>query len=117
MLFVVTPDHPDDYLVIARVRRAAPCLARDTEHAMLAAIGVRVTMPEHAKPSDVVVSLDPWPGERVERGQVGIVIERLDQGRVLVEFSDTKGKTQAVLPIKRSRPFVLHETVTMEPEC
>ena len=52
----------------------------------------------------------------VERGQVGTVIERLDQGRVLVEFSNTEGKTQAVLPIKRSRLFVLHETVTMEAE-
>ena len=73
-------------------------------------------MPDHAKLSDVVVSLDPWPGEGVERGQVGTVVERLDQGRVLVAFSDIKGKTQAVLPIKRSRLFVLHETITLEPE-
>ena len=74
-------------------------------------------MPEHAKLLDVVVSLDPLPGKGVARGQVGTVVEQLDRGRVLVEFSNVKGKKQAVLPIKRSRLFVLHETEATGSEC
>ena len=65
-------------------------------------------MPEHAKPLDIVVSLDYLAGAGIERGQVGKVVERLDRGRVLVAFSDNKGNEQAVLPIGRSRLWVLH---------
>lgn len=65
-------------------------------------------MPAHAKLLDVVALLDDRQSEGVARGQVGTVVENLGRGRVLVEFSDDRGKTYALLPVEQTRLLVLH---------
>lgn len=57
---------------------------------------------------DVVALLDGRPEERLRRGQVGTVVEALDDATVLVEFSDDDGRTYAVSPCRRDRLLVLH---------
>lgn len=42
------------------------------------------------------------------RGQVGTVVESLDEQTVLVEFADDQGRAYAVVPCERSNLLVLH---------
>ena len=57
---------------------------------------------------DVVALLVERPVEELARGQVGTVVESLDEGNVLVEFSDDQGRAYAVAPCPRSELLVLH---------
>jgi membrane protein implicated in regulation of membrane protease activity len=57
---------------------------------------------------DVVALLVELPAEGLARGQVGTVVELLDEGHVLVEFSDDQGRAYAVTPCPRSELLVLH---------
>jgi hypothetical protein len=57
---------------------------------------------------DVVALLADPPDVGLSRGQVGTVIETVDEDNVLVEFSDDDGRTYAVMPCKRSELLVLH---------
>jgi len=57
---------------------------------------------------DVVVLLADAPGEGLARGQVGTVVEQLDDKVLLVEFSDDQGRAYAVVPCPRSELLVLH---------
>jgi hypothetical protein len=57
---------------------------------------------------DVVALLADVPAEGLARGQVGTVVEALDQENVLVEFSDDRGGAYAVLPCSRAELLVLH---------
>ena len=57
---------------------------------------------------DVVAMLTDLPAEGLLRGQVGTVVESLDEGAVLVEFSDDHGRAYAVSPCARSDLLVLH---------
>jgi hypothetical protein len=57
---------------------------------------------------DVVALLADIPAHRLARGQVGTVIELLDDDTVLVEFSDDQGCAYAVAPCLRSDLLVLH---------
>jgi Domain of unknown function (DUF4926) len=42
------------------------------------------------------------------RGQVGTVVEQLDDKALLVEFSDEQGRAYAVVPCQRTELLVLH---------
>ncbi len=57
---------------------------------------------------DVVALLTDVPAEGLARGQVGTVVEALDEKAVLVEFSDDQGRAYAVAPCPPSELLVLH---------
>jgi hypothetical protein len=57
---------------------------------------------------DVVALLADVPAQRVARGQVGTIVEQLDDRTLLVEFSDDQGRAYAVAPCAREDLLVLH---------
>jgi hypothetical protein len=57
---------------------------------------------------DVPALLADVPEEGLARGQVGTVVEQLDDKVLLVEFSDDHGRAYAVAPGQRSELLVLH---------
>jgi Domain of unknown function (DUF4926) len=57
---------------------------------------------------DVVALLADVPTQGLGRGQVGTVVERLDEENSLVEFSDDQGKAYAIVPCADSELLVLH---------
>lgn len=65
---------------------------------------------KNAKPSllDVVALLADLPAQRLARGQVGTIVEQLDDETLLVEFSDDQGRAYAVAPCPRADLLVLH---------
>jgi len=67
------------------------------------------------KPSlhDVVALLSDVPEHNLSRGQVGTVIELLDNDTSLVEFSDDDGRAYAIAAVKSSQVLLLH----YEPEA
>ena len=56
----------------------------------------------------VVALLHDRPIERLARGQVGTVVEFIDDDRVLVEFSDDSGQAYAIVPCRRDELLILH---------
>jgi hypothetical protein len=56
---------------------------------------------------DVVALLTDRPAEGLARGQVGTVVETLDERTVLVEFSDDEGHAHTLAPCLRSELLVL----------
>ena len=46
---------------------------------------------------------------RLQRGQVGTVVDLYDDGACEVEFADSQGRTYALLPIKRDKLMALHD--------
>jgi hypothetical protein len=62
------------------------------------------------KPSelDVVALLADRPQDNLARGQVGTIVEPLDDNIALVEFSDDQGRSYAVVPCALSELIVLH---------
>jgi len=65
---------------------------------------------KHKEPSllDVVALLTDVPAQRLARGQVGTVVEQLDDKTLLVEFSDDQGRGYAIAPCQRTDLLVLH---------
>jgi hypothetical protein len=57
---------------------------------------------------DVVALLMDLPERQLARGQVGTVVEELDDRILLVEFSDDQGRPYAVAPCLRADLLVLH---------
>jgi hypothetical protein len=57
---------------------------------------------------DVVALLADVPDEGLARGQVGTVVESLDDATALVEFSDDDGQAYAVVACRRAELLVLH---------
>jgi hypothetical protein len=49
-----------------------------------------------------------FPGEGLLRGQVGTVVEQLDDDHFLVEFADLNGVAYAIEPIPASALIELH---------
>jgi hypothetical protein len=47
---------------------------------------------------DVVALLSDRPAQRLARGQVGTIVEQLDENISLVEFSDEQGRAYAIVP-------------------
>jgi Domain of unknown function (DUF4926) len=62
---------------------------------------------------DVVALLADLPAENLSRGQVGTVVELLDEKTALVEFSDDDGRAYAVVACAYADLLVLH----YEPEA
>jgi hypothetical protein len=62
------------------------------------------------KPSvlDVVALLTDLPTQRLARGQVGTVVEQLDETTLLVEFSDDQGSAYAITPCTQADLLILH---------
>ena len=57
---------------------------------------------------DVVALLTDLPAQRLARGQVGTIVEQLDDATLLVEFSDEQGHAYAVAPCPRAELLTLH---------
>ena len=57
---------------------------------------------------DVVALLTDAPANGLARGQVGTVVEELDEENVLVEFSDDQGRAYALAPCSRGDLLILH---------
>ena len=57
---------------------------------------------------DVVALLVDLPVEGLSRGQVGTIVEHLDDRTLLVEFSDDNGQAYAIAPCPRTELLVLH---------
>lgn len=56
---------------------------------------------------DVVALLADRPREGLSRGQVGTVVELLDERTAMVEFSDDQGRAFAIAPCGISELIVL----------
>jgi Domain of unknown function (DUF4926) len=56
---------------------------------------------------DVVALLDDDTANDLVRGQVGTVVELLDDQTVLVEFSDDQGRAYAIVPRARDKLLAL----------
>jgi hypothetical protein len=57
---------------------------------------------------DVVALLTDLPAQRLARGQVGTIVEQLDDNTLLVEFSDDEGRAYAIVPCSLTDLLVLH---------
>jgi Domain of unknown function (DUF4926) len=57
---------------------------------------------------DVVALLRDYPAPSLARGQVGTVVEKLDDKTSLVEFSDDEGRAYAIAPCPVKDLLVLH---------
>jgi len=57
---------------------------------------------------DVAALLTDLPAQRLARGQVGTIVEQLDDQTLLVEFSDDQGRAYALAPCPRADLLVLH---------
>ena len=57
---------------------------------------------------DVVALLRDVPEQGLARGQVGTVVDTLNDVTVLVEFSDDNGRAYAILACPRSDLLLLH---------
>lgn len=57
---------------------------------------------------DVVALLADLPSARLARGQVGTVVELLDDRTLLVEFSGDDGRAYAIVPCRSADLLVLH---------
>jgi len=57
---------------------------------------------------DVVALLTDVPAQQLARGQVGTIVEQLDDKTLLVEFSNDQGRADAVAPCPRADLLVLH---------
>jgi hypothetical protein len=57
---------------------------------------------------DAVALLQDLPAQRLARGQVGTIVEQLDDKTLLVEFSDDQGRAYAFAPCARADLLVLH---------
>ena len=61
-----------------------------------------------SKTLQTVALLVDLPAAGLARGQVGTVVESLNERTVLVEFSDDDGRAYAVVPCSRDDLLVLH---------
>lgn len=57
---------------------------------------------------DVVALTEDLPARNLNRGQVGTVVELLDEGVFEVEFSDNQGRTYAMLTVPETKLMVLY---------
>jgi hypothetical protein len=57
---------------------------------------------------DVVALVEDLPGQQLQRGQVGTVVETLGPGVYEVEFSDNEGRTYASAALGSEQLLLLH---------
>ena len=60
------------------------------------------------KQLDVVAMLEDLPEVHLSKGQVGTIVDELDQDAVLVEFADLNGVAYAIEPVSRCKLMELH---------
>lgn len=65
------------------------------------------------KTLDVVATLEAIPAAQLAKGQVGTIVDRLDDDVVLVEFADLGGVAYALEPIPLCKLIELHHTPAM----
>jgi hypothetical protein len=58
----------------------------------------KITKDERPSLLAAVALLTDFPAQRLARGQVGTIVEQLDDKTSLVEFSDDQGRAYAVAP-------------------
>jgi hypothetical protein len=66
--------------------------------------------PESGEARDVLIAvalLRDLPQHRLVRGQIGTIVEALDEAATLVEFSDDDGRAYAIVPCPRDALLVL----------
>ena len=56
---------------------------------------------------DVVALLAPLPEQSLARGQVGTIVELVNNETALVEFSDDEGRAYAIVPCRRAELLAL----------
>jgi hypothetical protein len=57
---------------------------------------------------DVVALLKDLPAYKLSRGQVGTIVQQLDDDALLVEFSNEEGRAYAIAPCPQLDLLVLH---------
>lgn len=57
---------------------------------------------------DIVALLKDVPNEKLVKGQVGTIVEMLDEGVYEVEFADKQGRTIASLALAVEELMLLH---------
>jgi Domain of unknown function (DUF4926) len=57
---------------------------------------------------DIVALLADRPDDGLARGQVGTIVEALQNDALLVEFSDNEGRPYAIVPCADADLLVLH---------
>jgi hypothetical protein len=62
---------------------------------------------------DVVALLDDVSEKKLIKGQVGTLVEELEEGVFEVEFSDDNGITYALIPLPVERLLLLHYNSSM----
>ena len=62
---------------------------------------------------DVVATLEEVPAAHLAKGQVGTIVDTLNEDVVLVEFSDLAGVAYAIEPIPVLKLIALHHTPAM----
>ena len=62
----------------------------------------------HLELLSVVALLEDVPSHRLQRGQVGTIVEQLKPEVYEVEFSDDDGRTYASLALRLDQLIVLH---------
>jgi len=67
-----------------------------------------MTAPAPIAVLDVVAVLVDVPEHGLVRGQVGTVVEQLDDGVLEIEFSDDEGRAYAELALRADALLVLH---------
>ena len=65
-------------------------------------------MRDRIKLLDVVALTEAMPAAKLQRGQVGTVVEQLADGVFEVEFADSQGRTYATAAIPATQLIVLH---------
>ena len=77
---------------------------------MLGGVMTMKRRPRNEAPSllDVVALLADLPAQSLARGQVGTIVEQLDDKTWLVEFSDDDGRAYAVAQCPAADLLVLH---------
>jgi hypothetical protein len=66
---------------------------------MLGAVSMEKTMNRTPKLNDAVALLQDIPASKLSRGQVGTVVDTLDNNKYLIEFSDDEGRAYAIEPL------------------
>ncbi|WP_333909294.1 DUF4926 domain-containing protein [Bradyrhizobium sp. CCBAU 51627] len=56
----------------------------------------------------MVALLTDLPAQQLARGQVGTVVEQLDDKSLLVEFSDDQGRAYAITACPMAELLILH---------
>jgi len=63
---------------------------------------------EALKLLDVVALLKAIPEEKLVKGQVGTIVEKLEEGVYEIEFADKQGRTITSIPLAAKDLMLLH---------